>query len=131
MGLCRSWLTSYDMGQDGRLAELLQVLRNPKKLLAAVVKSFADNGGNGERWGWRETSVITNPGGAIFKMWRLWQRTGQLPKSGGWLDQPLEILVQFEALEMVYQTMRYKTAEGSKWENLTALQLDIVRELDG
>jgi len=51
--------------------------------------------------------------------------------AGGWLDQPLEILVQFETIETVYQTMRYKTADGSKWETMTALQLDIVRELDG
>jgi len=51
--------------------------------------------------------------------------------AGGWLDQPLDLLVQIEAIETVYQTMRYKTAEGAKWEKLTGLQLDIVRELNG
>jgi uncharacterized protein YbdZ (MbtH family) len=64
-------------------------------------------------------------------MWRAWREHGKLPNGGGWLDQPLAILAQIEAIETVYTTMRYKTAEGAKWETMTPLQLDIVRELDG
>ena len=64
-------------------------------------------------------------------MWQAWKRHNQLPTAGGWLDQPLAILIQMEAIETVYQTMRYKTSEGAKWEKMSPLQLDIVRELNG
>ena len=64
-------------------------------------------------------------------MWQAWKRHNQLPAAGGWLDQPLHLLVQIEAIETVYQTMSYKTSKGAKWEKMTPLQLDIVRELNG
>ena len=130
MGLCRAWLADDDMGDDGRISVIQQVLRNPKKLLAAIVESFGD-GGEGGRWTWKSDTVRASFGGAIFQIWRQWQHTGQLPEAGGWYDQPLDVLAQIQAIETVYQTMRYKTSEGSKWETMTALQLDIVRELDG
>lgn len=64
-------------------------------------------------------------------MWQSWKKHGIFPLAGGWLDQPLALLVQIEAIEIVHQTMKYKTADGAKWETMTPLQLDIVRELDG
>ena len=119
------------MGKSGSAAIVLRVLPSAKKLLAAIVASFDDSGAERSGWQWGTDTVAAWGNAAIYQMWRAWRDHGRLPNSGGWLDQPLAILAQIEAIETVYTTMSYKTSKDAKWENMTPLQLDIVRELNG
>lgn len=41
-------------------------------------------------------------------MWLAWRDKGVLPLSGGWLDQPLEYLVNFRIIEQVALTFARK-----------------------
>ena len=51
-------------------------------------------------------------GGAIYQMWQAWKHHGQMPMAGGWLDQPLSLWVQIQAIDLVHDTWAYKNAKG-------------------
>jgi hypothetical protein len=82
------------------------------------------------RWQYREKSVIVLPASAAFYCWRDWARFGQYPEQGGWLDQPLSLLVHIEAIEMTVQTFRYLQREDADWSTLTAEQVALIRWLE-
>jgi hypothetical protein len=69
-------------------------------------------------------------GGAIYQMWLAWRERNQLPAKGGWLDQPLPLLVKIDAIEMVYNTWKYKSTKGADWSKMSGLQMEIIRRLD-
>lgn len=66
----------------------------------------------------------------MFLAWRDYERFGTLPLSGGWLAQPLDLLVQLQAIDTVVGTYRYKNAKDADWNKLTATQREIIRQLD-
>lgn len=62
-------------------------------------------------------------------MWYENRRTGIWPRAGGWLDQPLSLLVQMKAIELVVDTKTYLMSKESNWGKLTKLQADMIRWL--
>lgn len=63
-------------------------------------------------------------------MWRARERHGLWPSSGGWEHQPLPLLVQIEAIDLVHKTYIYKNSKNSDWSKLTKTQLELITELD-
>lgn len=106
------------------------MLQDTKKLLAAVIGIFDGSGDETSAWLWTGDHAIARSSTAIFSMWQVWKRHGRFPQSGGWLDQPLALIAQIEAIDMVYETMRFYTAEKADWSKMSATQLDIIKELD-
>jgi hypothetical protein len=106
------------------------MLPSAKKLLAAVADSFGNSGDEKSGWAWDKDTVTAWLGGAIYKVWQSWKR-GQLPMTGGWLDQPLALLVQIEAIDLVHQTYRYMAQEKADMGKLSATQMDVIRRLNG
>ncbi len=51
--------------------------------------------------------------------------------SGGWLDQPLAIWAQIQAIDLVHDTWAYKTTKGADWGKLSPTQLEMIRRFDG
>jgi len=67
-------------------------------------------------------------------MWNEWRKWGSLPRGGGWLQQPLAMLVKIQAIDMVYHTWMYIKPPGKEkpndWSKLTATQAAIARWLE-
>lgn len=116
------------MGESYGIGEILRELSNTKKLLTAVVKSFENDSGGG--WQWYENEIAAHFGGSIFQLWREWRRHGQYPTAGGWLEQPLSLLVRLNAIEMVYTTYKHKHTKDFDWKLFTPFQREIIRQLD-
>lgn len=82
-------------------------------------------------WQYDDDTIQAWFGGAIYQMWQAWKHHGQMPTAGGWLDQPLSLWVQIQAIDLVHDTWAYKNAKGSDWAKLSPTQLEIIRQLDG
>ena len=82
-------------------------------------------------WQYDDDTIQAWFGGAIYQMWQAWKHHGKMPTSGGWLDQPLSLWVQIQAIDLVHDTWAYKNAKGSDWATLSPTQLEIIRQLDG
>ena len=52
-----------------------------------------------------------------------------MPMQGGWLDQPLKLIKQIEFIDLIYTTWKQKQTKGFDWNNFTATQREIIREL--
>jgi hypothetical protein len=104
------------------------MLPSAKKLLTAVADSFGGGGEETSAWTWGD-KVTAWMGGTVYKLWQAWKR-GLLPTAGGWLDQPLALLVQIEAIELVHQTYRYMAQEKADMSKLSATQMSILRNLE-
>jgi len=64
-------------------------------------------------------------------MWQAWRGHGTLPEPGGWLQQPLAIMIQIQAIELVYNTwQRRRSKEGLPFETATATEAAIIKALD-
>ena len=50
------------------------------------------------------------------------ERFGILPRSGGWMDQPLALLVKMEAIGLLVATRRFMAVKGADWKDLSATQ---------
>ena len=67
-------------------------------------------------------------------MWWEWRSHGKLPKAGGWLDQPLALLVKINAYDLIYNTFTSnEKRNGYALDKLDATQLEIISwiESDG
>ena len=74
--------------------------------------------------------VRVSPSSSIFFMWRAWREHGQLPVKGDYSDQPICLMAQIEALEMVANTRQITNSNDSDWSTLTADQIAMMRWLD-
>jgi len=63
-------------------------------------------------------------------MWRARERFGTMPLEGGWLSQPLPLLVQIDAIDLVYKTFQYRNSKNYKMSLLTPTQADIILTLE-
>jgi hypothetical protein len=61
-------------------------------------------------------------------MYAAYERFGTLPQAGGWLAQPLVMLVQLDAIHQTVEAYRLKQA--SKMDKLSATQAEIIRWLE-
>jgi len=59
-------------------------------------------------------------------MWQAWERAGVLPASGGWMDQPLPLLVLFGAMNLIRGTWQYYRRDDFDWNKLSPTQTDLV-----
>lgn len=53
-----------------------------------------------------------------------------MPRQGGWLDQPLDLLVRFDLYSMVDSVFRYKSAKDSDWSKFTNWQMELIKWLE-
>lgn len=53
--------------------------------------------------------------------WQAWQRS-----PGDWLNTPLWIIAQIQALDLAVQTGKYMAAPGADWTKLSATQTALV-----
>jgi hypothetical protein len=74
--------------------------------------------------------VGVSPSSPIFFMWRAWRQHGTLPVKGDYADQPIHLLAQIEAIEMVVGMKTIIEADDSDWTKLTAEQVAMKRWLD-
>lgn len=105
---------------------------NPKKLLSAIAESV-DGAYDEEAWiKFTEDVATVASGYAIYNMWQAWQRHGTLPRMGGWLDQPLRIMLQILAIDTVFQTWQARRRKdgGLLLEQMNATQRAITLALD-
>jgi len=122
------------VGQPGNIRQVPGVLRRKKKLILDIAewvesrgRNRADDPGN---WRFDGDTVKTTPASAIIRIWEAYKKSGVLPEPGGWLDQPLDILVQIGAIDTVYETYEYKNSESVKYEKFTPTQRAIIREVE-
>lgn len=80
-------------------------------------------------WQFGPGAVEALPSAPVFTMWYENWRTGLWPRSGGWLDQPLALLVQIKTIDLLVSAKRYMAAKDSDWSKLSALQVDLIRWL--
>jgi hypothetical protein len=73
---------------------------------------------------------VTAAHSAVFTAWRHWRDKCVYPAAGGYLNQPLALLVQIEAIDLVYQTWAQKTAKDFDWSKFTATQREIIKVLE-
>lgn len=66
-----------------------------------------------------------------FEVWQQWERSGILPFTGGYLEQPLPLLIRINAIDLVYKTKMYMKSKDSDWSKLTKTQIEIVRWIEG
>ena len=72
--------------------------------------------------------MTTGSPSPAFSAWYALHKYNKYPKEGGWLDQPLSLLAQIEAIDLVVSTYQFIGTEGAKWDRLTATQRMIIRE---
>lgn len=58
------------------------------------------------------------------------ERFGILPRSGGWMEQPLALLVKMEAIDLLVKTRQYMAAEGADWTKLSKTQVALNKWVD-
>ena len=64
-------------------------------------------------------------------MWQARERFGVMPLQGGWMSQPLPLLVQIDAIDLVHKTWMYKNSKGYQMSKLTPTQADIILSIEG
>jgi len=67
----------------------------------------------------------------VFDTWSAWRDHGALPYPGGFLSQPLKLMMQIEAVDFVYHTWRCKNNKDFKWSNFTATQRELIVQVEG
>jgi hypothetical protein len=67
----------------------------------------------------------------MLDAWAEYHRHHTLPCSGGFLEQPLQMLITIGALELVYNTARYTADSKNDWSKLSKAERDIKVAFDG
>jgi len=62
----------------------------------------------------------------VIQMWRGYVDYGTMPRSGGWEDQPLPLLVTFAVLSFAESTWRNYRQENFNWSKFSRTQLDFI-----
>lgn len=121
------------LARDGSVRRFFEGVHRPKSILGAAAAWLegTDDDDSESHHGWQfgGEQVEAVPSPAIFSMWYENRRTGIWPRAGGWLDQPLSLLVQMKAIELTVDTKQYLMSKESNWGKLTKLQADLIRWL--
>ena len=118
------------MGKRSRIKRLCKGAHCPKSILLAVAE-WIGGGDDDETCSWDMSDESANINiTAIFDMWQEWKK-GILPRAGGWFDQPLNLIQQIKAIELVFITYAEKKKSTCDWTKFTATQIEIIRWLDG
>ena len=72
--------------------------------------------------------MTTGSPSPAFSAWYALHKYNKYPKEGGWLDQPLSLLAQIEAIDLVVSTYQYIGVKDAKWDKLNGTQLEIIRQ---
>jgi len=62
-------------------------------------------------------------------MWQAWRQFGTLPVKGDYADQPIKLLAQIEAIEMVVSANQMINSNDGDWSKLTAEQVAMINWL--
>jgi len=73
--------------------------------------------------------VNVSPSSPIFFMWQAWRQFGTLPVKGDYADQPIKLLAQIEAIEMVVSANQMINSNDGDWSKLTAEQVAMINWL--
>lgn len=119
-------IAGRDLGQNRRFGRFRDLIHTPKKLIAAVVE-WLDGGGAEDDSEWtfdRDAGTIhTRPGSAVFYAWLAWREHGLYPAAGGWRQQPLAMLTQFDAIEFIIRLWtKIRRTPDFHWGQLTATE---------
>ena len=110
------------------------MLCRKKKLILDIAEWIESSGRNRAddlgNWRFDGDVVRTAPASAIIRMWEHYKQSGGLPETGGWLDQPLAILVQMGVIQTVYETYQYKRRSDVDYEKFTPTQRSLIREVE-
>jgi hypothetical protein len=64
-------------------------------------------------------------------MWSLYYQEGVLPRKGGWLDQPLHLIVQLYAISIAKTTLEKKDKKDIDWStDFTITQKELIKWID-
>jgi len=100
-----------------------------KKVVESIVKWFEtaerDSKGN---WTYNDDTISVLPSRAIFSIWDNYRKTGGYPEPGGWLDQPLDVVIQMSVIQTTYDTFEYKNTDDSDWSKFTPTQRELIRQ---
>lgn len=110
------------------------MLHRKKKLILDVAEWIESSDRNDVNdpgnWRFEGDTVRTAPASAIIRIWESYKEAGVLPEPGGWLDQPLAVLVQIGVIQTVYETYQYKRRDDVKYENFSPTQRQIIRQVE-
>ena len=73
--------------------------------------------------------VRVSPSSPIFYMWQAWRQYGHLPVKGDYSEQPVSLMAQIEAIEMVVSANQILNSKDADWSQLTADQTAITQWL--
>src|SRR5574341_120002 len=117
MGFPQTPDCSHGLAGVSRVRRFLKGVHRPKSILAAAALWLeGDTGDDTESnhgWQFGDDQVEASPSPAIFSMWYENRRSGIWPRAGGWLDQPLSLLVQMKAIELTVDTKQYLMSKES------------------
>ena len=108
------------------------MLQCAKKLLIAADSLVGSEKNTEASWIYNDAEgepldhVKVSPFSPIFFMWQAWRQFGTLPVKGGYFDQPLQLMAQIEAIEMVVGANQIINSPDSDWSQLTADQTEMI-----
>jgi len=107
------------------------MLQCPKSLLLSVRNWVNGEENEGETgWGLQDARAVIAPEGFVIRAWQDWRKYGVYPYPGGYVGQPLDLLVKMQALEAVFVTFSYLRNEKADWSKLTKGQRELVRWIE-
>lgn len=59
-------------------------------------------------------------------MWQAFRLNGTLPQAGGWMEQPLNLLVKIGAIDLIVRTWDHKNEEGYDWSKFSPDQRYLI-----
>lgn len=101
--------------------------------MTAVAKWFdgqAAQPDGDSNWTFDGDVIHITPTTSIISMWEEYARNKILPYPGGWARQPLRVLVQIHAVDLVVNTYRVKNAPDADWSQFSPTQIHIIREME-
>lgn len=106
------------------------MLASAKKLLkVAVVMVDGSDEDDDLSWTIEDDKALVGFSGTL-EAWGAWEFKKTLPFSGGFLDQPLAMMIQINALSMVYHTWKAMRDKNTDWSKFSATQMKIIAWLE-
>ena len=65
-----------------------------------------------------------------MQSWRAYKENGILPFAGGWLDQPLDVLAQITAVDLVVDTLQNAMKPEFNYNLFNATQRELIAWLE-
>ena len=103
------------------------MLHRPKSIISSIARWVTRESDDEHAWRFADQHVTPSAVSSAVAQWQAWEQHGTLPQAGGWLDQPLALLVIFDVLSLVRATFEYHATQGADWSKETALQQDLIR----